>query len=106
MKPSLCSIKKVSVTSDPAPELTLQQQKNIILNIFDDFCTDADTMFRYLKHVGFDFGANSHVQELLPAYLGHYRLRNGTYDVERSCIDLATSRPITAMIENVLRQKA
>jgi hypothetical protein len=91
---------------EPTTALSLQEQNNIIPRIFDDFCTDADTMFRYLKHVGFDFEAISHVQELLPAYLGHYRLRNGTYDVERACNDLATWPPIAAMIEKGLRQKA
>ena len=62
--------------------------------------------FGYLRHVGFDGGAINHSTEILQASLRLYRLKNGTNEVERSCIDLATSRPITAMIENVLRQKA
>ena len=78
--------------------LSLQEQKNLILNILDDFCTDADTLFRYLDHVGFDIGSVSHAREIPTAFLGHYRLKNGTYDVDRACHHLATWPPIAARI--------
>ena len=71
--------------------------------------TSAPTPIRclgYLRHIGFDCGAINHSTEMLQASLRLYRLKNGTNEVERACIDLATSRPITAMIENLLRQKA
>lgn len=89
---------------NPLPALNLQEQKSIILNIFADFCIDADTMRSYLDHIGFDIGAISHPRELRVAYLGHYKLRNGTYDVEKACKDFACWPPVAAEIRRLKRK--
>ncbi len=34
---------------EPTTALSLQEQNNIIPRIFDDFCTDTDTMFWLLE---------------------------------------------------------
>lgn len=87
------------------PELSRQEQENIILNILDDFCTDADTLFRYLDHARFDIGSISHAREIPVAFLGHYRIKAGVYDVDRACNDLATWPPIAALIVEMRREQ-
>lgn len=87
------------------PDLSRQEQKNIILNILDDFCTDADTLFRYLDHVGFDIGSISDAREISAAFVGHYRLNGGAYDVDRACHHLATFPPIAALIAEMRREQ-
>ena len=91
--------------SAPEPQLSLEEQKKIILNILADFCTDADELPRFLGHVGYDIGAISHPSQLIPSYLGHCRLKTGTYDVDRACNDLATWPPIAAEIRRLIRKK-
>lgn len=79
--------------------LSLSEQKNIILNILADFCSDADTLVDYLNHVGFDLCSICEAREIPAAFLGHYRIKNGVYDLDRACNHLATWPPIAARIE-------
>lgn len=76
---------------DPTTGLTLQQQKNIILSSSGNFCTDTGMIFLYVRHFDFGIKAIQHLGKLLQASLQLYRLKNDTNEVERACIDLATS---------------
>lgn len=78
--------------------LTLKEQKGIILEILCDFAGEGTIVLKYLDHVGFDLRTISHAKQLASAYLGHYRLRNGQYDVDRALDDLVTWPPIASRI--------
>ena len=53
---------------------------------------------KYLTHVGFDLAAIQDSSELLPAWFGHYRIEQGTYDIDRAAMDLATYPPVARAI--------
>ena len=93
----------MSVT--PETVISLQEQKNIILNILFDACSDGETLVSYLEHVGFDACAIRNVSELPSAFLGYYRLKTGHYDVNRACHHLATWPPIAAQIAELRRER-
>lgn len=80
--------------------------RDIILGIFCDFAEkDVDTLFRYFDHVGFDARVVTDAGDLPAAWLGHYRLKRGHYDVDRACNDLATWPPIASRIFELLREE-
>jgi hypothetical protein len=82
---------------DGNTELTVEQQKGLILGILCDFA-DGDEILAYMAHVGFDLGSISHIRELPGAWLGHYRTKKGAYDVDRACNDLSEFPPIASAI--------
>ncbi len=81
-----------------ADNLTIEQQKNLILGILNTFLEDLDNLGNYIDHVGFDIGMIADPEELPRAWLGFYRIRRGQYDVDRACNDLAAWPPIAARI--------
>jgi len=48
---------------------------------------DLDNLGAYLEHVGFDASALGKPSDLLPAWAGHYRIGQGTYDTDRAATD-------------------
>jgi len=73
--------------------LTTNEQKNMVLNIAFDHLNLEDEgqgFCDYLKHIGFDITAITDTKELPAAILGHYRIKQGEYDVDRAAMDLAT----------------
>ena len=73
------------------------QAKDLIVGILLEFLEGGDWP-EYLTHSGFDFGAIDKAEDLLPAWLGHYRIGQGTYDTDRATMDLATWPPIARRI--------
>lgn len=72
----------------------------LILSLLNDFleAKNYEALHLYFRHVGFDVGALSLVQDLPAAWLGHYRLKQGVYDIDRAFRDLASYPPIAAEI--------
>lgn len=88
-------------------DLSLGEQKNIIITIVGDIFEDTDAIEDWLLHVGFDLLGIRHVSDFEAAYLAHYRIRPGLYDIERATRDLATWPPVVRLIEQEReRQKA
>ena len=77
--------------------LTVNRQKNMVLNIVFDQ-SNAEGLISYLEHICFDISAIVDVNELPAAILGHYRIKQGVYDVDRATMDLATYPPVAAAI--------
>ncbi len=73
------------------------------MNFVED---DAGNVLAYLEHVGFDLEGLQDTKELLPAWLGHYRLGQGTYDTDRALMDFTTWPPISREIFRLLAEKA
>jgi hypothetical protein len=90
--------------ADGNVELTVDQQKDLILSILCDFA-EGDDLLAYMEHVGFDLDSILHVTELPRAWLGHYRSKKGVYDVVRACNDLSEFPPIASAIVRGLNQK-
>lgn len=81
--------------------------KNMLEGVLMDFMeNDLENLGPYLKHVGFDIGALGETSDLLPAWLGHYRIGQGTYDTDRAALDLATWPPIARAIFEAQQAKA
>lgn len=81
--------------------LTTTEQKNMIMNIVFDQENLEDSgkgLISYLQHIGFDISAIESHEELVPAVLGHYRVKQGEYDIDRATMDLATYGPVAAAI--------
>ncbi|MDB2369292.1 hypothetical protein N9V68_01750, partial [Octadecabacter sp.] len=57
-----------------------------------------DQIGPYIAHVGFDVCAITDSTELPAAWVAHYRLGQGTYDLDRACMDLATFPPVSRRI--------
>jgi hypothetical protein len=89
--------------ADGNDDLTLDQQKDLILSILFDFA-EGDDLLAYMEHVGFDLGSILQVSELPSAWLGHYRSKKGVYDVVRACNDLSEFPPIASAIVRGLNQ--
>lgn len=68
----------------------------ILIDLLDH--GDVDELFDYLKHVGFDLASIRKPSDLPAAWLGHYRNRVGTYDVDRALTNLVTWPPIADRI--------
>lgn len=82
------------------------EAKAILAGILADFAeTDLDNLGDYLKHCGFDIGAISKPRDLLDAWVGHYRIGQGTYDTDRALLDLTTWPPIARRIFELLQEK-
>jgi len=91
----------------PMPLLHPDEAKAIITSILVDFTEgDAENLIHYLEHVGFDIAAIQTGKELLPAWLGHYRIGQGTYDIDRALLDFTTWPPIAREIFRLLAEKA
>ena len=84
--------------------LTTEEQKNLIRNILLDFLNSEDCL-PYLYHIGFDLGAVGHPSQFEAALLGHYRIGQGQYDVERAANDMATYPPMLNRIFEIMREK-
>lgn len=82
----------------------IEEQKSLILGILADFLEEIDDLEGYAKHVGFDFAVLRRPEDLIDAWLAHYRVRRGEYDVDRALEDLTTWPPIARRIE-FLRQE-
>ena len=85
--------------------LPLEEQKSLILEILVSFSDDADDLVNFLKHAGFDPRVMATRDHLIPAWLGHYRIKSGVYDIERACRDLASWPPIASRISHLMREK-
>lgn len=90
-------------------KLSSQEQASMIVALLADFCEPEmiDQLGDYVQHVGFDLSALGRPQDLTAAWLGHYRIRQGVYDVERAFNDLATYPPIASEIvrQQILQRK-
>ena len=75
------------------------EAKNLVTGILVDFLeNDLENLGAYFEHVGFDAGALGTPRDLLPAWVGHYRIGQGTYDTDRALMDLTTWPPIARAI--------
>lgn len=82
------------------------EAKSILIGILIDFAEDdAENLGPYLEHVGFDIAAIQASKELLPAWLGHYRIGQGTYDTDRALLDFTTWPPIARRIFELQAEK-
>jgi hypothetical protein len=82
------------------------EAKALLVGIIADFAeNDTDNLFTYLKHVGFDIAAIQDTKELLPAWLGHYRIGQGTYDTDKALMDFMTWPPIARRIFELQAEK-
>jgi hypothetical protein len=86
--------------------LTTEAQKSIILGIMLDMADDVDDLFNYFKHIGFDLSVLRNHKDLPNALLGHYRLGQGSYDIDRATMDLATWPPISRRIFELQQEEA
>ena len=88
-------------------KLTVDEQKNLILNtVFDEEQEPAEFL-NYLDHIGFDINAVENTKQLPDAVLGHYRLKQGEYDIDRAAMDLATYGPVAAaIVKGLAKQKS
>ena len=68
---------------------------SLICNFLED---DLDNLGDYLKHCDFDILALGEPADLLPAWLGHYRIGQGTYDTDRALLDFMSWPPIARRI--------
>jgi len=75
------------------------EAKALLTSILSDFLeNDLDNLGAYINHVGFDVDAITDAPELLPAWLGHYRIGQGTYDTDRATMDLLTWPPVAKQV--------
>ena len=78
----------------------------MLASMLADFAeNDLDNLPQYLEHCGFDTGALDKPGDLLPAWLGHYRIGQGTYDTERALLDFMTWPPIARRILELQQEK-
>lgn len=87
--------------------LSSEEQKNLICGILADFAADPDVevLFAYLRHCGLPLTAMQSAKDILPAFLGLYRIRPGLYDVDRACMDLRLWPPIAARIAELMAEE-
>lgn len=85
----------------------MADDENLIVGILNSFLEADDwSDFRaYIHHVRFDLCSFHDAKDLIPAWLGHYRLKQGVYDVDRATNDLATFPPIAARIAELKAEK-
>lgn len=98
--PPACTRVPFAATAD----LTSEEQKNLICGILADFVADPDVevLFAYLRHCGLPIMALQCAKDIMPAFLGLYRIRPGLYDVERACMDLRFWPPVAARIAELI----
>ena len=85
--------------------MTVDEQKAMILSMVSDFAGEGQDPTDFLDHIGFDWGLISRQRDLVPAILGHYRIKQGVYDIDRAANDLATYPPIASRIVELQIQK-
>lgn len=78
------------------PPMTTEDQRSMILNILVDMV--SDDLGGYIRHVGFDIQGLDDPKNFVDAWLGHYRLGQGIYDVDRALMDLCIWPPISRRI--------
>lgn len=101
------SKKKQLTRIENARFLPHQKAKGMLAGILVDFAeNDVENLMAYLEHVGFDVRAIETPDELLPAWLGHYRIGQGTYDTEKATMDLLTWPPIARRVFELQQEKA
>ena len=82
------------------------EAKAMLASMLADFAeNDLGNLGPYLEHCGFDAGALGKPGDLLPAWLGHYRIGQGTYDTERALLDFMTWPPIARRILELQQEK-
>ena len=88
------------IVTDAARKPAWQDDAGLILSLLNDFleARDHEDLRLYFRHVGFDLGALSRVQDLPAAWLGHYRVKQGVYDIDRAFRDFASYPPIAMEI--------
>ena len=80
--------------------------KGMLISLLTDFIdNDAESLIDYLNHVGFDISALSETKDLVPAWFGHYRIGQGTYDTDRAAMDLLTWPPMSRYVFNLQAEK-
>lgn len=65
----------------------------------------VESLFEYFDHVGFDVPALDNSKKIPAAWLGHYRIGQGTYDTDRALLDLTTWPPISRRIFELQQEK-
>jgi hypothetical protein len=76
---------------DTTQYLPPDEAKDLIAGILLNFADGGgDNLTKYLHHAGFDIGAISSTAELLPAWLGHHGIGQGTFDTDRALNDMLT----------------
>ena len=79
--------------------LPLDEAKAMLAPMLADFAENApENLVSYLEHCGFDISALEDTKDLLPAFAGHYRIGQGTYDTDRILLDFMTWPPIARRI--------
>ncbi len=97
--------KKVNASSKP-PETSAEMQRGMILSIFFED-KDADGFIALVDHCGIDLAAcNGDTKQLPNVIAAHYRLKKGTYDIDRAANDLRTFPPISARIRELQKRQA
>ncbi|MBL4874390.1 MAG: hypothetical protein JKY41_13645 [Rhodobacteraceae bacterium] len=83
-----------------------EEAKNMLLNTLVDFAeNDAENLFKFFEHVGFDVPALHCSKQIPAAWLGHYRIGLGTYDTDRALLDLMTWPPISRRLFELQQAK-
>ena len=86
--------------------LPTDEAKELLLGILVDFAEgDVERLFEYFTHVGFDVPALDNSKQIPAAWLGHYRIGQGTYDTDRALMDLTTWPPISRHIFELQQEK-
>ena len=95
-------MKRIGEETMQAP-MSTEDQRDMILNILVDMM--SDDFGEYIRHVGFDIRGIGDPKNFIAAWLGHYRLGEGTYDVDRALMDLTTWPPISRRIFELQAEK-
>ena len=86
-------------------ELTAAEQRKLILDMF----LDGDDQHKFLaliEHTGIDLAAaGGDIRRVPDVILGHYRVKKGCYDIERSAKDLVTFPPVAAYIAELMARQ-
>lgn len=89
-----------------AKKLTGSQPRGLILSLLFDFLdNDDERALSFFDHIGFDLACIRDIKELPDAFLGHYRLKRGVYDVDRAFDDLSTWPPIASRIVELMNEE-
>lgn len=89
--------------TNASSDLSTVEQKNLICGILADVAADPDgeVLFAYLRHCGLPLLALRSARDIVPAFLGLYRIRPGHYDVEAAGRHLITWPPMAARIAHL-----
>ena len=96
------------LTSLPTEQehLPPEEAKNLLAGLLAEFFEDdTNTALEYLEHCKFDLAALEVSKDILPAWLGHYRIGQGTYDTDRALKDFQTWPPIAGRIFELMEEK-